>query len=204
VLSDSFNTGSLNTSLWSPTWFGNTEQQNGTTMSASNVSEGANGLNLKDTGSTGAIVSTNPDDGQPGHTGFSMTNGYVQFDVNVPASSNGQIANWPAFWLVGQPPWPQDGEIDVMEGLGGTAAWHQHYGSDSAVGAGVNTKPGENTYGVDITPTELTYYYDGQEVGQTANEAPNTPKYIVMENSNTGGATPTPDTVTVQNVSVWE
>jgi hypothetical protein len=43
-------------------------------------------------------------------------------------SPQGQIANWPSFWLVGDPyNWPQDGEIDVVEGLGGVAAWHAHF-----------------------------------------------------------------------------
>ena len=67
-------TGSLNTSLWAPTWFGNTEQQNGTTMSASNVSVDDNGLELNPTAAngTGGMVSSNPDDGQPGHTGFQI------------------------------------------------------------------------------------------------------------------------------------
>jgi hypothetical protein len=206
VLNDNFSSGSLNTSLWSPTWFGNGSTQNNTQMEASNVSVGPNGLNLTDTGTTGAIVSSNPDDGQPGHTGFQLTNGLVQFTVDVPASSNGQIANWPAFWLVGQSPWPQNGEVDVMEGLGGTAAWHEHYGSSSnpqSVGESVNTSPGEHTYDVLRENGEDTFYYDGKEVGQTTDQTPNSPMFLVMENSN-GGQGTTPDTVTVKDVEVWQ
>ena len=38
IFDDEFNTGSLNTSLWSPTWFGNGQVSNGTVMESSNVS----------------------------------------------------------------------------------------------------------------------------------------------------------------------
>jgi len=209
VLDDEFNTGALNESLWSPSWFANGSTSNGTTMESSSVSVGANGLALTLNG-TGGIVSTNPNDGQPGHTGFQIAPSagkpvYVEFKVTLPASPSGSIANWPALWLDGQT-WPEDGEIDVMEGLGGAAAYHIHYGSGSgsAQGSDINTSPGIHTYGVLWTTTGFTFLYDGAVVG-TANEALTSPEYLIMENSiDAGGPTLEPATMDVRYVRVWQ
>jgi hypothetical protein len=210
VLDDEFNTGALNESLWSPTWFANGSSSNGTTMESSNVAVGANGLALTLANGTGGLVSTNPADAQPGHTGFQIAPSagkpvYVEFKSTVPASSSGNIANWPALWLDGQT-WPQDGEIDVMEGLGGTAAYHIHYGSGSgtAQGANANSSPGTHTYGVLWTTTGVTFVYDGAVVG-TLSEALTNPMYLIMENSvDSGGPSATPATLDVRYVRVWQ
>jgi hypothetical protein len=209
ALDDEFNTGSLNTSLWAPSWFGNQSQQNGTVMSASNVSVGASGLALQLTANaTGGIVSSNPDDNQPGHTGFQVapTAGdpvYVEFQATLPASANGQIANWPALWLDGQT-WPEDGEIDVMEGLGGYAAFHLHYGTGGGTsqGGAANDLSGTHTYGVLWTTSGFTYIYDGAVVG-TINVSLTSPMYLVMENSSGSGPTVLPATMDVRYVRVW-
>ena len=74
-------------------WFGNAEQQNGTTMSTSNVAVDANGLELTDAAnSTGGIVSSDPSDGQPGHTGFQIAPSpgkpvYVEYKATLPAAA---------------------------------------------------------------------------------------------------------------------
>jgi hypothetical protein len=189
VLDDEFSTGALNTALWAPEWFTNGSSQNGTTMETSNVSVGANGLalNLAANG-TGGIVSSNPSDGVSGHSGFQIapTAGnpvYVEYKVTVPAAPDGKIANWPALWLDGQS-WPEDGEIDVMEGLAGEAAYHIHYGSGSgtAQGGNVNTSPGTHTYGVLWSTTGVTFVYDGAVVGSLT-ESMTSPMYLIMENS---------------------
>ena len=216
VLADDFDTGSLNTTLWSPTWFGNTEQQNGTTMSASNVSVDDNGLELTDAANgTGGIVSSNPDDGQPGHTGFQIAPSagkpvYVEYKATLPAAPDGHVANWPALWLVGQSPWPQNGEIDVMEGLGGYTAYHIHFGNGDGSGADgpggvVSSDPGTHTFGVLWTTTSVTFVYDGVVVG-TENQSLDSPMFIVMENSigDFGGPTVLPATETVRYVKVWQ
>jgi beta-glucanase (GH16 family) len=183
---------------------------NGTVMLNSNVSVGANGLALQlNSPQSGGIVSSNPDDGQPGHTGFQIapTPGnpvYVEFKATLPASPRGEVANWPALWLDGQT-WPEDGEIDVMEGLGGTAAFHIHYGSGSgqAQGASANSSPGTHTYGVLWTTTGFTFVYDGAVVG-TLTESLTSPMYLLMENSNnTSQDTVLPATMYVRYVRVW-
>ena len=55
---------------------------------------------------------------------FQFTYGFMQARIWLPGHA-GQIVNWPAFWADGQN-WPKDGEIDVLEGLGGKACWHFH------------------------------------------------------------------------------
>jgi hypothetical protein len=216
VLADNFDTGSLNTTLWSPSWYGNTEQQNQTTMSSANVSVDANGLELTDAANdTGGIVSSNPNDSQPGHTGFQIAPSpgkpvYVEYRATLPAAANGSVSNWPALWLVGQPPWPENGEIDVMEGLGGSEAYHIHFGDGSGSGADgpgapALSSPGTHTFGVMWTTTSVTFVYDGAVVG-TENESLDSPMFIIMENSigDYGGPTTLPATMTVRYVKVWQ
>ena len=211
ILDEEFNTGSLNTSLWSPNWFVNGTTQNGTVMESSNVSVGANGLNLKlNSNSTGAIVSSNPNGGAG--TGFQVapTAGhpvYVEYTATLP-SSGSAIANWPGLWLTGQS-WPATGEIDVMEGFG-TSQFHIEYGpAGSGFGSGVQnpggvggTTAGTHTYGVLWSTTGVTFVYDGVVVGsETA--ALSGPMYLVMENS-LGNPSVLNATMTVRDVRVWQ
>ena len=96
----------------------------------------------------------------------------ISEQINLPCDSSGQIDNWPAFWLNAASSRSAGAEIDVMEGLGGYAAWHYHYvnssGLKKAVGhsvAGFNGC-GTHTYAVKWTTVALTFYYDGRQVGR--------------------------------------
>jgi hypothetical protein len=210
VFDDEFNTGTLNTSIWSPDWFGSGSVSNGTTMLSSNVSVGANGLALQlNSPQSGGLVSTNPDDNQAGHTGFQIAPTatkpvFVEFKATLPATASGTVANWPALWLDGQV-WPEDGEIDLMEGGYGYTAFHVHYGtgSSTAQGATVNDLSGTHTYGVMWTTTGFTFFYDGADVG-TVNVALTSPEYILMENSYSSvDPIVFPTTMYVRYVRVW-
>ncbi len=214
IFDDEFNTGSLDTQLWSPDWFGSGNVQNKTVMNSSNVSVGANGLNLTLNGNgTGAIVSSNPSDGQSGHSGFQVAPSpgrpvYVQYTATLP-SAGGQIANWPGLWLTGQT-WPVTGEIDVMEGFG-TSQYHIEYGPAGSTfgnagffnpGGVGGTTAGTHTYGVLWTTTGVTFVYDGVIVGsETA--ALSGPMYLVMENA-MGSPEALGVTMTVRDVRVWQ
>lgn len=55
-------------------------------------------------------------------------NSFVQALVYIPAGPKKLTANWPAFWTTGNP-WPQNGEIDILEGSAGRSCLLTHYGS---------------------------------------------------------------------------
>jgi hypothetical protein len=202
---------SLNTKLWSPDWFGSGTVQNGTYMYSSNVSISGGYLNLEASGSegsSGGLITTDPDDGQSGHTGYQFTYGYVESRIYIPASGS-QVANWPAFWTVGQT-WPEDGELDVMEGLGGSACYHFHYGSGNGSqqgGCASGNYTGWHTFGAEWEAGIVTYYYDGVKVGQVSSDITTEPMFIILENS-TGsyGLLPvtTPSDMLASYVRVWQ
>ena len=212
VLDDEFNTRSLNQKLWSPNWFGNRGVLNDAPTDSANVSVDSDGLELKlSADGTGGLVSSNPDDGQRGHTGFQIAPApsrpvYVEWQATLP-TVDGRVANWPALWLTGQD-WPVTGEIDVMEGHGNTE-YHIEYGpKGSDFGSGVNnpggvggTTGGTHTYGVLWTTTRVTFVYDGVVVGSERASLKG-PMYLVMVNS-PGAPSSEPSTMTVRYVRVW-
>ncbi|MFD1675628.1 glycoside hydrolase family 16 protein [Alicyclobacillus fodiniaquatilis] len=164
-------------------------------------SDGTLNLNLN---GSGALVSTNPDDGVPGHKGFQFTYGYVEARIYLPGSGS-QIANWPAFWTDGQS-WPTDGEMDIMEGLSGSAAYHFH---SDAGGPGANVPgnyTGWHTFAADWEPGSVTYYYDGRKVGQLSSGITSAPMYLIIENSaqEFDGPSVQPSVMKVAWVRVWQ
>ena len=135
LFDEEFNGTSLDTSKWTPNWFGTVGPVNSAEAagySSSHLSVGGGYLSMTLTADpiyspklgktvpyTGALLTTQPS-GQ-----FKVTPPYrIEARMFLPASG-GQVANWPAFWSNGNS-WPTDGENDVMEGLGGDACWHYH------------------------------------------------------------------------------
>jgi beta-glucanase (GH16 family) len=161
-------------------------------------------------------VTTAPSGGTAG-TLFDYLHGYMEARVFLPGS--GSIDNWPAFWatgvVTGTPnTWPATGEIDVMEGLGGGSYGHWHGptpgspGTDDSFGvspASPSSFTGWHVYGATWTPSGITWYYDGVDIGSgTPAQATSTPMYILLGNqANTSGPA-TPGIEQVDYVRVWQ
>jgi beta-glucanase (GH16 family) len=200
LFDDEFNGTALDASKWAPYWFSEGSIANNTKMLSTNVSESDGNLNLTVKDTTGGIVSTNPQGG--GH--FQFTYGYAEARIYLPTLNN-KIANWPAWWTDGQN-WPSDGEMDIMEGLGGSACYHFHSTAGGPGGCSTGNYSGWHTYGADWEPGSVTYYYDGEKVGSLTTDITSSPMYLILENS-TGqysGPIVKPATMQIDYVRVWK
>jgi hypothetical protein len=220
VFRDEFNTGSLNTAIWGIV---NGPTDNSTPMKSSNVAVGASGLELTNTGSSGSLVTSGTWYGGISGSGFTCNPSgggtlgssgpiYIEWVSYVPPDpqSTSQIAYWPALWTCGEN-WPEDGEIDVMEGLGGTNAGDVHYGSNNSdVRMNYNSAqsgPGTHTYGLLWTTSGQTVVIDNVVQPETSSistsDMLNAPQCLLMEN---GGQSPGSGTLvmTVRYVRVWQ
>ncbi len=139
---------------------------------------------------------------------FSFTYGYLEARIWLPGS--GSIADWPAFWAVGEPYSDAKGEIDVLEGLNGQACATFHIAS----GAGTPTcvrgsgyTGGWHTFGADWEPGSVTYYYDGTKVSTVTSGVTSYPMFIVIDMAVSTKMTPSitlPATMRVVYVRVWQ
>jgi len=140
---------------------------------------------------------------------FQQTYGAFEARIDMPATSGGKVADWPAFWLDGEGHWPVTGEIDVVEGLMGHACYHFHYslnGVPAGPGGCTSTGPGWHTYGAVWTPNSITYYYDGVKVGVITSGVTHTPMYLILNmTDNQAGAVARviPATIRVAYVRAW-
>ncbi len=152
----------------------------------------------------GACVTTNTN-GTGGSSGFSFTYGAIEARIFLPASG-GQIANWPAFWCDGQS-WPADGEMDIMEGLSGTAQYHFISPSGNPGGpASPQSLTGWHTFGANWEAGTCSYYYDGALVGTINSGITTAPMYIILDNTygpTYGGPLATGVVMLVDWVRVW-
>ena len=204
---------SLNRTNWAPYWFsdGTLNPGSNTRGYASNVTVNGQVNLLLRNSTNGACISSNPHGGAK--TGFQFAYGYAEAQLTLPTNS-GVIAHWPAWWLDGQS-WPMDGEIDIMEGLSGHAAWHYHYDSGGGldshpIGGNVNTSPGTHIYGVNWYSGHLDFYYDGTRVASASNASlsggatiASSPMYLILL-YDAGGSVPAPATMVVHYVRVFQ
>jgi beta-glucanase (GH16 family) len=208
VLDSEFKGRSLDTSIWRTGWFGS-----GVTVPGNVTFPGDGTMHLNVTAVpstcggvtmpyTGAMVSTNPNDGRTGG-GFQYTYGVLEARVYVPDDGD-LVANWPAVWTDGQPS-PTRVENDVFEGLGwARASLHDAVGTASF--SDVNLTPGWHTFASDWEPGSVTYYYDGLPIGSATNGISSAPMYIVLDNSvhSNWPQDTEADSLQVQYVRVWQ
>lgn len=112
------------------------------------------------------------------HGSFSQVYGWFEARINL-EGSNGQIADWPAFWTDGEN-WPYDGEMDIMEGLGGNAAYHFHSPSGGPGGSAPGDYTGWHTYAALWEPGKVSFYYDNVLVGTIDSGITSSPQYLIL------------------------
>jgi len=100
---------------------------------------------------------------------FTQTYGRFEARIKVPRGQG----IWPAFWMLGGTPWPDRGEIDIMENIGrepdrvyGTLHG-PGYSGGSAISSSYPLPGGQafadafHTFTVDWAPDSVTWYVDG-------------------------------------------
>jgi hypothetical protein len=133
----------------------------------------------------------------------------VEARIYVPAGPDGDIADWPAFWMTGSD-WPTNGEIDIAEGLGGCLSANYHYGTVSDEGSVLSgcleSQPGWYTFDVVWVGDSLTFYYNGTEVySESGSYIVDAPELVTIDNTEGtyGNPTGSPSTLEVQYVRAW-
>ena len=217
LFDDEFNGTELDLTKWRPNWFG----KNDTAITApvsikeeqcvdpqqSSVSNGELDLKAIQSSCTVNGKTYNYRSGLVSSDGhFNFTYGYMEARMWTPGDST--ITDWPAFWASGKN-WPQEGEIDVMEGLGGKPCWHFHYaGGDPGECVNMsNPGTGWHTYAADWEPGMITYFYDGAEVGQITSGVTSSPMYVALSLGLSNVASPpitVPAIARIDYVRVWQ
>ena len=214
-----FNGTSLDTTKWSTGWYGT-----GITAPANDlendcydpaqVTEGGGVLSLSLIQKTETCGDPEPyAAGLVSTAGkFSFTYGFVEARVWLPGvpGSAGEVANWPGVWADGQN-WPQDGEIDIAEGIGGQMCGHLHNAAvPDGIGAGGGTGCASGSYGggwhtfaADWEPGVITYYYDGVDIGRVTSGVTSAPMFLVLDYAVQDDAH-APATMKVQYMRVWQ
>jgi Glycosyl hydrolases family 16 len=214
-----FNGTSLDTAQWSTGWYGSgitppVDSSEDNCDDPAEVSEGGGVLSLS------LVQQSENCDGQENYAAglvstmgsFTFTYGFIEARVWLPGvpGSPGEVANWPGVWADGQI-WPEDGEIDIAEGIGGQVCAHFHDAENTqGIGAGGGTgcpsgtyADGWHTFAADWEPGSITYYYDGVDIGSVTSGVTSTPMFLILDNV-AGGDLSTPATMKVAYVRVWQ
>jgi len=218
---DEFNGTSLDTAKWSTGWGGGSgitppvNSSEDDCYDPAQVAEGGGALSLaliRKSESCGisaqyaaGLIST---DGK-----FNFTYGFIQARVWLPGAPGNPdyVANWPGVWTDGQN-WPEDGEIDIAEGINGHVCAFFHNGAtvnQALSPGGGNGCPsgiytgGWHTFAANWEPGIITWYYDGVDIGSVTSGVTSAPMFLILDYD----AQPpvhAPDTMEVDYIRVWQ
>lgn len=218
-LNDNFDGSTLDTSVWSTGWHGSgitpPNQSQETACYDPNQVVFDNGiLRLKVD-----VKATNCNGTRPYVSGAintenkrEYTYGFFEARIWLDASNNA-VYNWPAWWLNGHS-WPTTGEVDVMEGLSGTAraTWHGpvNGGEGFELGNG-GVMGGWHVFAAEWQPGYMKAFYDGKLLG-TYNSSSNitsAPQYLILMAQMSppdryGGPVKAPSEMDIDYVRVWQ
>jgi beta-glucanase (GH16 family) len=218
---DEFNGTGLDTAKWSTGWGGGTgitppvNSSEDDCYDPAQVTEGGGALSLsliRKSESCGisaqyaaGLISTNGK--------FNFTYGFIQARIWVPGAPGDPdyVANWPGVWTDGQN-WPEDGEIDIAEGIGGHMCAHFHDAAHSSQGLGAGDGTGcpsgvytggWHTFAANWEPGIITYYYDGHDIGSVTSGVTSAPMYLILD-YDAQSPVQAPDTMKVDYIRVWQ
>ncbi len=142
---------------------------------------------------------------------YTQSYGYFEARIWLDADVSNNIYNWPAWWLDGEP-WPTKGELDIMEGLGGTAesTWHGPVSGGNGFNFGHHGPLGGwHTFGANWEPGIVSSYVDGKFVKSYADSANivSGPQFFVLGLQMTcksGYITKAPSQMKVDYVRAWQ
>jgi hypothetical protein len=143
-------------------------------------------------------------------------NSFVQGLVYIPPGPDGSTADWPAFWTTGSP-WPENGEIDMLEGQEGRSCEQTHYGTlepngDASGNSVSNCAPlgsgstGWITVSMWRTAEQVKVWYNRTFVGKVPLPT-NADQDLIFQNQDTPnkstGPLAYPSTAWLSRVAVW-
>ncbi|HEY1775837.1 MAG TPA: glycoside hydrolase family 16 protein [Solirubrobacteraceae bacterium] len=221
---DEFNGTSLNTAVWNTGWLSSgltgpidPDELECYSPSQDVVANGELDLNLIAQPVSGCVVNGGPQTISANYESgmvntrdkFSYTYGFLEARVWLPGTPWAGV-DWPGVWEVGNPA-PQNGEIDLIEGLGGQACYHYHDPTGAPFGSCLGGWDGTwHTFGVDWEPGSVTWYFDGGPAGEVTSaqaDITGAPMYLIADlalDNSSGGPISAPATMKVDYIRVWQ